>query len=156
MKKRIAHILFVCFLSISSGCTDSPAGQPILTAEIPLQLVHHLGEARIHGSDASIGADEPIEWSFGAAGAKWKPFADPEGGPEIPRSPAKTEITEDAIRVVLSEKNRDIPWRPYSGMIYSELSGLNREDWSHVVVRARAVQPGRISLISVGKDRFPH
>jgi arylsulfatase A-like enzyme len=145
MENRIPHFLFVCLVSLA--CIERAEEKETLTADVPLQLENHVRNARIHASEASIGADDPIEWDFGAAGARWETFADPEGRFDFPRSPAKTEITKDAIRIVLSKENRDVSRRPYSGMIISGLPDLNREEWSHVVVRARATQPGRISVV---------
>ncbi len=138
-----APLLALVLALICAGCDSGPAP---LTAEMPLHLEDHLGEARIIGSDVPIGVLQPIEWSFGEVGVEWKPFADPQKGPDFPRTPVKTKNLEDAIRLTLSGKNRGNIW-PFSGMLYSELPGLNREDWSHVIVRVRAMQPGRLSLI---------
>jgi arylsulfatase A-like enzyme len=118
-----------------------------LPDETSLQLVGHLQQAHTAGSDASLGADRAIEWKLGETGTEWKSFADPERSLDLPSSPVRTEILDEGVRLTLSKKNRDVSWRPYGGMIATDVPGLNREDWSHVVVQARAEQPGRISVV---------
>ena len=147
MSKTFARVLLVLFALFSAACSSSPDDLPFLTAEMPLHFEDHLPDARIFGADVSVGTLQPIEWNFPKPGVDWRSFADTHKGSGFPRTLAGTEFIEDAIRLTLSEKNSDNRWWPYSGMISTELPGLNREDWSHVVVRARAAQPGRISLV---------
>ena len=78
---------------------------------------------------------------FQTPGVDWRSFADTHEGSDFPRTSAGTEFIEDAIRLTLSERTVTTGGGPHSGMISTEIPGLNREDWSHVVVRARATQP---------------
>jgi arylsulfatase A-like enzyme len=109
--------------------------------------VEHLEWARYEDSKVVGGELEPIEWDLVETASEWKPFADPNEATVYPRQLAKMETFEGGIRLTLTEENRDDPWWPYSGMFTSCLAELNREDWSHVVVKARAMQPGRISVV---------
>jgi arylsulfatase A-like enzyme len=147
MSKTFARVLLGLFVLFSAACSSSPDDLPFLTAEMPLHFEDHLSDARIFGADVSVDTLQPIEWNFPKPGVDWRSFSDAHKGSDFPRTSVGTEVIEDAIRLALSEKNSDNRWWPYSGMISTELPGLNREDWSHVVVRARAAQPGRISLV---------
>jgi arylsulfatase A-like enzyme len=118
-----------------------------MNARIPLKFVDHLEKARVEGSRVSVGELEPLEWDLGETGSKWTTFADPGGASLYPRQPAEVETYEGGIRLKITEENPDQTWWPYSGMVISSLPDLNREDWSHVVVRASASQPARISVV---------
>jgi arylsulfatase A-like enzyme len=147
MDQRVTCVLCVLVLSLCSGCAGSPDGNPSLNALVPLKFVDHLERARFDGSKVSVGELETLDWDLGSDGSRWRTFADPNGKSLFPKQPAEMEFLEGGIRLTVTDKNHDEPWWPYSGMITSGLPNLNREDWSHVVVRASASQPARISVV---------
>jgi arylsulfatase A-like enzyme len=131
----------------TAACSTPHEDVRVLSARVPLHLNDHLQDATIVASDLPVEPPAAVEWKFGKGGLRWTSFGLPDKGEEFPKTPVETVDTEDAVSLILKAKNRDTLWRPYSGMIRADLLGWNREDWSHVIVQARAVQPGRMSLV---------
>ena len=114
-------------------------GPPPLIVDAPLHLEEHLDAATIVGSEASTDQPQPIEWRFDEPQQSWKPVI-PLSSPRTPRTPADLTQTADALRVTLTEAPTRPPNTRLGGGIYSDLPDLNREDWAHVVVRARTAE----------------
>ncbi|MDA2928455.1 hypothetical protein MYX84_00665 [Acidobacteria bacterium AH-259-O06] len=119
-------------LSIFASCERGPTP---LTAHVPLHLEDHLDAATIEGSEVPAELPEAAEWGFDEPHPDWKPVVplDPA------RKPVQATRTQDALRLVLSEANSGVfPWGPgLLGGIYVDLPDWKREEWAHVLVRAR-------------------
>lgn len=119
---------------LSTSCGAVESGPAVLTAEVPLHLEEHLKAARIEGSEVSAQLPKPVEWRFDQPQPDWKPA--------VPLNPAIKPVsllrTQDALRMMLTDANKN-PNNPNSlvGGFYVDLPGWRREDWAHVVVRAR-------------------
>ena len=134
---RVLAILPATLLSLTLvSCSGSPSGSTVLTADMPLHLEEHLDAATIVGSEVSEDALDPsIVWDFSEPQPEWKTFE--HFNPTIPA--LTLERTDDALRVSFDERHDDPrPVDRLHGDIYVELPDLQREEWSHVLVRARA------------------
>ena len=120
-----AGVLVASLLCLGCG------GPAPLTVEMPLHLEDHLDAATIVGSEVPANQPQPLEWRLDTPEHGWKP-AIPLNEP---RKPGQVTQTEDALRVTLTEATRQDG--RVRGGIYIDLPDLNREDWAHVVVRAR-------------------
>ncbi len=109
-------------------------GSAVLKADAPLHLEEHLEAARIVGSEVPAERPEPVEWRFDQPQPDWKVAAPLD--PAV--SPASLTRTEDALRITLTDASRVPSYRntPFGG-IYVDVPDW-RQDWAHVVVRARA------------------
>ncbi len=114
---------------------------------MPLHLEDHIDVARVDVPVEPVGEFARHGWDFAEGGGNWESNAHAGKDTYFPRTAVETEFIEDAIRLKLDTKNGGNRRWPYAGMLTSELSGLNRENWSHVTVRARTTTPGRISLV---------
>jgi hypothetical protein len=127
------------------GCRDTePKRQTDLTAETPLYLEEHLDAARIEGSKVPEDALEPVEWRFDQPQPDWQPLKPIPAQMEA----VKPVQVEDALRLPLTTKNRDIDGTRLFGAIYIELPDWNIEDWGYVEIRARTRDP--VSLVGLG------
>ena len=113
------------------GC----GGPAPLTADMPLHLEEHLAAATVVGSEVPDDLPQSIEWRFDEPQPDWQALV--HRNPYIP--PLLMTHTEDALRITLNQTHRD----PRSngdrlhGDIYVPLPDLKREEWGHVLVRAR-------------------
>ncbi len=114
------------------GC----GGPAPLTVDMPLHLEDHLDAATIVGSEVSEDAlDSSIVWDFSEPQPEWKALE--HFNPTIPA--LTLERTDDALRVSFDERHDDPrPVDRLHGDIYVELPDLQREEWGHVLIRARA------------------
>ena len=122
----------MCAVVFLLGC----GGPAPLTVDMPLHLEDHLDAATIVGSEVSEDALDPsIVWDFSEPQPEWKALE--HFNPTIPA--LTLERTDDALRVSFDERHDD-PRPPdrLHGDIYVELPDLQREEWSHVLIRARA------------------
>jgi arylsulfatase len=105
---------------------------PLSADKTPLHLEEHLKAARIEGSEVPRDLPEAVAWDFGKPQPEWKVVA-----PLIPGvAPAGVEQAEGALRVGLSEANRQR--RSLRGGVYVDVPGWNREDWAFLLLRARS------------------
>jgi hypothetical protein len=116
---------------LSLGC----GGPAPLTVDMPLHLEDHLDAATIVGSAVPADLAQPIEWRFDEPQPDWKAAVplDPSW------KPLRAVRTEDALRLSLTEATSHVfPWgRSVYGGVYVDLPDWQREDWAHVIVRAR-------------------
>ena len=135
-QRRSSFVAVACLIALfCTACGDPVSDSVVLTADLPLHFEDHLDAATIVGSEVPTDLPEPVEWRFDEPQPDWKPVVplDPA------RKPVQATRTEDALRLVLSEANSGVfPWGPslYRG-IYIDLPDWKREEWAHVVVRAR-------------------
>jgi len=120
----------MCAVVFILGC----GGPAPLTVDMPLHLEEHLDAANVVAAEVPEDIPAAIEWRFDERQPDWKALH--HFNPEIP--PPQIEQTEDALRVSLTEAQRDPQGDRLHGDIYVELPDLTRADWSHVLVRARA------------------
>ena len=126
-------VLSVCLSVLSLGCADPGADELVLTAGLPLHLGDHLGKAKIDGSAVPDNLPEPIEWRFDEPQSAWK-----AGVPWNPTmEPLLLTRTEDALRLTLTKGTRHATGTTV-GALELDLSGLRREDWGSLVLRARS------------------
>jgi hypothetical protein len=119
-----------------AACSRTDA-TPILTADMPLHLEDHLDAATVTGSEVSTDLYQPVEWRFDQPQAEWALTPQPRiGSPTLQPSRITLEHTADALRVTLPEENRRADNLVYGGL-YIDLPGWRREDWTHILVRAR-------------------
>ncbi|MEE8519344.1 MAG: sulfatase [Dehalococcoidia bacterium] len=127
-----SQILAVALLTLPLlSCSGSPSDSVVLTADMPLHLEEHLDVATIEGSEVPTDLPEPMEWRFDEPQPEWTSARLPPLW-----TPVQTR-TDDALRVTLTEAHRFAPWESLVGAIYVDLPDWRREDWAHVVVRAR-------------------
>ncbi len=86
---------------------------------------------------------QPIEWRFDEAQPDWQVLR--PRTPSIP--PLQMTRTEEALRLTLSEAQRDPRADRLHGDIYVPLPDLKRGEWGHVLVRART--SGAVSQLGV-------
>ncbi|MEE9472753.1 MAG: sulfatase, partial [Acidimicrobiia bacterium] len=111
------------------GC----GGPAPLTVDMPLHLEEHLDAATIVGSEVPADVPAVVEWRFDEPQPGWKSTA---WNPVNP--PLRIEQTGEALRVFLSGADQRIPEDPrLGGAIYVDLPDWNRDEWGHVMVRAR-------------------
>jgi len=146
---RSAIRALTCSLTLPAvlflGFADAePGEQKVLIAEMPLYLEEHLDAARIVGSAVPEAVLKPVEWRFDQPQPDWKPLK-----PILAQAEAVKPVrTEDALRLPLTVKNRDVrKLAPIQGgprligAIYVELPDWNIEDWGYVEIRARTRGP---------------
>ncbi len=125
------------------GCGEPDSGPTVLTADVPLHLEEHLEQATVEASEVPTDLPLPVEWSFDEPQPDWKPAV-----PFIPTTkPAQLTPVEDALRVTLTEQMKDDEGNLMGGL-YLELPDWHREDWAHVVVRARTSE--KVSSVVLG------
>ncbi len=130
------------------SCMGGEQGQAPLTAELPLHLEEHLDAATVEGFEVATDAPIAVEWRFDQEHPDWK--ATSPLNPET--EPATARRNDDALQLVLTEVNR-VAGAPgnrtgLSGGIYVDLPDWKREDWSHVMVRARST--GEVNNLTAG------
>jgi arylsulfatase A-like enzyme len=129
--KGIIFLTLVIIL-MALSCSGPESDQPILTAEVPLHLEEHLDAARIIGSEVPEEIPAPVEWHFDEPQPNWSPVE-----PLVSSiKPVQVKNTEDALRLILTEGNRNY-WSLVGG-IYIDLSDWDIDDWGYVLVTARA------------------
>ncbi len=129
---RILAYAFLSVILFGFGCSGPESDQPILTAEIPLHLEEHLETATVTSSEAPEDIPQPATWSFDQVQPGWKAL--PLG--RLPFEPTQLSRTDDALRVTLgrsTEEDRKFA----AGAIYVDVPDWTRDDWAHVLVRAR-------------------
>jgi arylsulfatase A-like enzyme len=150
----VSRILPVALLTLPFvSCSGSPSDSPVLTADMPLHLEDHLDAATIVGSEVWEGILQPIEWDFAEPQPGWT------SGPteSWPTLDTKVAQVDGALHVKLTEENRREGDESVRGYIYVDLPELRREDWSHLLVRARTdalVEDMRI-WFNLGEGRAP-
>jgi arylsulfatase A-like enzyme len=116
-----------------AGCSGSPSGSTVLTADMPLHLEDHLDDATIVGSEVPADAPAVMEWHFDEPQEDWKPV--------VPWNPTMdpVEVTQldDALRVTLTDGTRRPNSNNTRGGLVLEVPDWNYEDLAHLVVRAR-------------------
>jgi len=113
------------------SCADTVSRQPPLTAEMPLHLADHIASAQVTGSRPPT--DQPrVEWRFDEPQADWQPVRS-DLAPWLDVQPVRTA---DALRIELGESNRRNSG--FQGAIYVELPDWRRDNWDHLLIRARA------------------
>jgi arylsulfatase A-like enzyme len=107
-------------------------GEPApLTADMPLHLEDHLDAATVVGSEVPADLEQTVEWHFNEPQPDWKPLVPLQ--PTI--QPIRIARTDDGLQLRLTEENRH--WPDFHGGIYVDLPDWEREDWGHILVRAR-------------------
>ncbi len=133
---------------LAVSCVGREQGSAPLTAEVPLHLEEHLDAATIEGSEDPTDAPLAVEWRFDQDQHDWQPTTHPNPKTET----ATARRNDDALQLVLTEANRAVGVlgnrEVLSGGIYVDLPDWKREDWSHVLVRARST--GKVNGITVG------
>ena len=146
----VSQILPVTLLTLPLlSCSGSPSDSPVLTAEVPLHLEDHLEAATVVGSEVPANLPQPIEWRFDEPQPDWRALD--HYNPSIP--PPRVEYVEDALRVSLDESHQDPREDRLHGDVYVELPELNRRDWSHLLIRARASE--KVTNVLVGYNLEP-
>ncbi|MHC4687283.1 MAG: sulfatase family protein, partial [Planctomycetota bacterium] len=143
-KPKGVMFLTLAIMLMAFSCSGPESDQTLLTAKLPLHLEEHLDAAMIEGSEVPEDLPAPVEWRFDKPQPDWKTVNPPH--PDI--KPAQVTYTEDALRLTMTEANRGrgTP-RRVIGAIYIDLPDWNIDDWSHVLVTARATENvTRISL----------
>jgi hypothetical protein len=132
----LCHALLIG-LTFTSGCAPGDAGSPVLQADMPLHLEEHLDAAIIVGSEVRKSILQSIEWDFAERQPGWT------SGPteSWPTLDTKVAQVDGALRVTLTEENRREGDESVRGYIYVDLPELRREEWSHLLVRARTDAP---------------
>ncbi len=132
--RQFPRSAIMCAVVFLLGC----GGPAPLTVDMPLHLEDHLDAATIVGSEVPEDALDPsIVWDFSEPQPEWKALE--HFNPTIPA--LTLERTDDALRVSFDERHDD-PRPPdrLHGDIYVELPDLQREEWGHVLIRARATE----------------
>ncbi len=128
--------LAACLLASSAfSCRSGP---PPLTADRPLHLEEHLDVAHVAATTPGR-VPAVFEWRFEGPQSGWTSVAqaDPRiGAPQL-------EQIGNALRVSLTEANRDRSSGRLRGEIRTELSDSKLEDWGYVLVRARSSEAAR-------------
>jgi hypothetical protein len=114
-----------------------------------LHLEEHLDLAQIEGSEVPDDLPDTIEWRFDVPQPDW--VAPAHRNPHIP--PLQMSQAEEALRVTFTEANRD----PRDsgllhGDIYVPVPDLKREEWGHVLVRARTSD--KVQRLLLGFNSF--
>lgn len=130
------------------SCTGFDSGPPPLTAEVPLHLEDHLDAATIVGSEVPKDIPDPVEWRFDEEQPDWKPVVTMNPNTK----PVKVERTDDALRLMLDESNRNPNGDP-RGAVAIELPEWNGADWGSILVRARSSEG--IQRFTVGFNARP-
>ena len=129
----VIRILPATLLSLALvDCSGVSSESPVLTADVPLHLEEYLDAAVVTGSEVPAEIPTAVEWRFDEPQSDWTstmPWNPTMEGPQI------TQL-EDAIRVTLTEGTINPSGDPYGGLNL-EVPDWRREDWSHIVVRAR-------------------
>jgi len=157
---RCAALLLAILLA--PGCASRESDPLPLTAEVPLHLEEHLDAATIVGSEVPDDASPEVKWSFDEPQPAWKATAwNPID------DPLRTDYSGDALRVFLTESDRGIrvavaaaagerPDDPrLAGAIYVDLPDWNREEWGHVLVRARTTDDFEYFALGFNRRREP-
>ena len=132
--RDLIRALPVVALLFGLSCRGTESGRAVLSVGSPLHLEDHLGAARVVESNARLDVPDPIEWRFDEPQTAWKALA--HVMPDLP--PPQVEQLKDALRVSLSADHRDERRGRLHGDFCTPIPELNRADWSHVLVRARA------------------
>jgi len=134
---RLGSVLLLSLIAMP-GCAPGDAGPPVLQADMPLHLEDHLEAATIVGSEVPAEVPAAVEWRFDEPQHDWKAV---EPWKSTMESAEMTHIG-DALRVTLTEATRvAVPWgESMVGGIYIDLPDWQREDWAHVLVRARTTE----------------
>ncbi len=130
----VSRILPVTLLTLPLlSCSGLPSDSRVLTADMPLHLEEHLEAATVVGSEVPANLPQPIEWDFAEPQPGWT------SGPteSWPTLDTKVAQVDGALHVKLTEENRREGDESVRGYIYVDLPELRREDWSHLLVRAR-------------------
>jgi len=143
---RGAPLAAVGALLLSAHCVARSSSPAPLTADVPLHLESHLDAAKIEGSAAPVDPPRPVEWRFDQPQPAWKaalPF-----NPTL--APASLSRTEDALRVRLAADSTypKTGNGTLRGYVAIDLPDWRRDDWGHVVVRARTAE--KVSQIGIG------
>src|SRR5262245_48851971 len=144
-----ASLAAVGALVLGAGCVARSSSPAPLTADVPLHLESHLDAATIEGSAAPVDPPRPVEWRFDQPQPAWKaavPF-----NPTL--APASLSRTEDALRVTLAADStypKTGNGTPQGGVAI-DLPDWHRDDWAHVVVRARTAE--KVAQIGIGFNR---
>ena len=123
------------FLLLCLGCSGSSSDDPVLTVEMPVHLEDRLAAAAIEGSEIPGNIPKTVEWGSDELESVWSSDRLP-----VRLRPVRT-FTGDALRLSVDERNRSA--NNLVGAIYVELPDWDREDWGHVLVRARASEKSR-------------
>ena len=115
------------------GCSGPSYGSPVFTADRPLHLADHVASAQVTASLPP--ADRPrVEWRFDEPQPDWRPVR----SDVAPWTEVRQVRTADALRIELDEANR---WNQgLRGAIYVQLPNWRRDDWDHVLIRARTTE----------------
>jgi arylsulfatase A-like enzyme len=100
---------------------------------MPLHLEAHLEAAAVEGSELPADAPAAMEWQFDEIESDWKPA--PTRNPDV--DPVALSLTEDALTLTLTERTRNRGGRRGGG-IYMDVPGWDRQDWAHLLIRARS------------------
>jgi arylsulfatase A-like enzyme len=130
------------------GCGPAP-----LTVEMPLHLEDHLEAATITGSELPANPPQPVEWRFDQPQPDWKAIPQPRiGNPTLRPARLTLQRTTEALRVTLPEGSRQADGLLHGG-VYVDLPGWRREEWAHVVVRARTSSVTNMGIgLNLGPD----
>ena len=127
-------VLLWAALSSLLALTTCQNGPTPLTADVPLHLKEHLDQAVITGADPAADIPDPVEWRFDEPQPDWKPSWPLDPAVE----PATLTLLEDALRITVPKSA--IPGGQWVGADIA-LPNWHREDWAHVIVRARTAEP---------------
>lgn len=129
-RKPLSIILLLGFF-MALNCCGTKTDSKVLTAEMPLHLEDHIGQATIIGSEVSEKAVSSLDWQFDKPQTDWKsvvPF-------KSKTKPLRMEYTEGVLRLHLTEANKHR--NRLTGGIYVDLPDLNKDDWAYIIVKAR-------------------
>ena len=116
-----------------AGCVGGDS-RPTLRAEsAPLHLEAYLDRATVRGSVVPADAASAVSWQFDEILSDWRPVT--PWNPTV--APATVAVVEDALRVTLTEDTKNPRGNPRGGL-FMEVPGWDRQDWAHILVRARA------------------
>ena len=119
------------------GCAPGDAGTPVLQADMPLHLEEQLDLAVIEGSDVPDDVTQSVEWNFDEPQPEWRAAELEPWYPE--QRPTELSQLGDAIRISLGDVDvTDEDNNEAIGGIYVDLRDWERDDWTHIQVRARS------------------
>jgi arylsulfatase A-like enzyme len=133
MQKALVVSIILLF---GISCSSPGAKQHVLSADHPIHLEEYVAQADIEGSEVPKNLPDSVEWRFDGPRPDWRPIVPLNNS----LKPVRTARAQDALRLILDETVRSprAGTSYYSGGVWVDLPGWQREDWAYIVVSARA------------------
>ena len=146
LSQRLPYLGFGAALVLGAlACSGPEPGGPASTPG-GIHLEDRLGAARVEGGAVREGVGKPLRWSFDAGSAGWRPLPNHVPG----GTPIEVAAGEASLQLRLTETSLapEDPDEVLAGGVYVEVEDFDLDEWSHVVVRARAVGP--VEWVGIG------